>query len=222
MGIIIAIDGPAGAGKSTVARRVASQLGYTYIDTGAMYRAVAYWALRQNLEVNDAHRMEVLAEAAEIRLVTETGTVLLNGEDVSQAIREARVSEAASQVATIAGVRRALVVKQREMAGQANVVMEGRDIGSVVFPDATLKIFLDAAQGERVRRRVDQLGAPDTGQIREQMADRDRRDTERAEAPLTQAPDAVYVDSTGLSIDEVTAAILKLIRGRVTNGKAQH
>jgi cytidylate kinase len=222
MGIIIAIDGPAGAGKSTVSRRVASQLGYTYIDTGAMYRAVAYWALRQNLEVNDAHRMEVLAEAAEIRLVTETGTVLLNGEDVSQAIREARVSEAASQVATIAGVRRALVVKQREMAGQANVVMEGRDIGSVVFPDATLKIFLDAAQGERVRRRVDQLGAPDTGQIREQMADRDRRDTERAEAPLTQAPDAVYVDSTGLSIDEVTAAILKLIRGRVTNGKAQH
>jgi cytidylate kinase len=220
MGIIIAIDGPAGAGKSTIARRVASQLGYTYIDTGAMYRAVAYWALTQNLEVTDLHRMEMLAEAAEIRLLTETGSVLLNGEDVSMAIREARVSDAASQVATIAGVRRALVAKQREMAGQANVVMEGRDIGTVVFPDATLKIFLDADQGERVRRRVDQVGARDVGQVREQIADRDRRDFERAEAPLTQAPDAVYLDSTGLSIDEVTEAILKLIRGRVTNGRA--
>jgi cytidylate kinase len=164
--------------------------------------------------------METLAEAAEIRLVTETSGVWLNGEDVSAAIREARVSEAASQVATIAGVRRALVAKQREMAGQANIVMEGRDIGTVVFPDATLKIFLDADQGERVRRRVDQVGAPDSGQVREQIADRDRRDIERAEAPLTQAPDAVYLDSTGLSIDEVTEAILKLIRGRVTNGWA--
>jgi cytidylate kinase len=220
MGIIIAIDGPAGAGKSTIARRVASQLGYTYIDTGAMYRAVAYWALTQSLEVTDAHRMETLAEAAEIELVTETCSVLLNGEDVSAAIREARVSDAASQVATIAGVRRALVAKQREMAGHANVVMEGRDIGTVVFPEATLKIFLDADQGERVRRRVDQAGARDADQMREQLADRDKRDIERAEAPLTQAPDAVYMDSTGLSIDEVTEAIVKLIRGRVTNGRA--
>jgi cytidylate kinase len=220
MGIVIAIDGPAGAGKSTIARRVAAQLGYTYIDTGAMYRAVAYWALTQKLEVTDSHRMEALAEAAEIRLVTETGSVLLNGEDVSAAIREARVSDAASQVATIAGVRRALVAKQRELAGRANVVMEGRDIGTVVFPEATLKIFLDADQGERVRRRVDQVGARDAGHVREQIADRDKRDTERAEAPLTQAPDAVYLDSTGLSIDEVTEAIVKLIRGRVTNGRA--
>ena len=220
MGIIIAIDGPAGAGKSTIARRVAAQLGYTYIDTGAMYRAVAYWALTQNLSVTDPHRMEALAEAAEIRLVTETSSVLLNGEDVSAAIREARVSDAASQVATIAGVRRALVAKQRQMAGQANIVMEGRDIGTVVFPEATLKIFLDADQGERVRRRVDQVGARDEGRVREQMADRDKRDIGRAEAPLTQAPDAVYLDSTGLSIDEVTEAILKLIRGRVTNGWA--
>jgi CMP/dCMP kinase len=220
MGIIIAIDGPAGAGKSTVARRVASQLGYTYIDTGAMYRAVAYWALTQKLEVNDAHRMETLAQAADIQLVTETSSVLLNGEDVSGAIRESRVSDAASQVATIPGVRRALVAKQREMAGQANIVMEGRDIGTVVFPDATLKIFLDADQGERVRRRVDQVGAADASQVHEQIADRDRRDIGRAEAPLFQAPDAVYLDSTGLSIDEVTESILKLIRSRVTNGRA--
>jgi cytidylate kinase len=220
MGIIIAIDGPAGAGKSTIARRIASQLGYTYIDTGAMYRAVAYWALTQNIAVSDAHRMEALAEAAEIRLVTETGSVLLNGGDVTAAIREPRVSDAASQVATIAGVRRALVAKQRAMAGEANIVMEGRDIGTVVFPEATLKIFLDANQSERVKRRVDQLGAKDSGAVREQIADRDRRDIERAEAPLSQAPDAIYLDSTGLSIDEVTEAIIKLIRGRVTNGRA--
>lgn len=219
MGIVIAIDGPAGAGKSTIARRVAAQLGYTYIDTGAMYRSVALWALRENMPVTDAHRMEQLAEAAEIRLITETSRVLLNGEDVSDAIREARVSDAASQVATIAGVRRALVSKQRAIAGFSNVVMEGRDIGTVVFPDATLKVFLDADQGERVRRRVDQLGAV-AETVREQIADRDRRDIQRAEAPLTQAPDAVYLDSTSLSIDEVAEAILKLIRARVTNGKA--
>ena len=221
MGIIIAIDGPAGAGKSTIARRVAAQLGYTYIDTGAMYRAVALWAIRQNLQVNDAHRMEQLAEAAEIQLVTETGSVLLNGEDVSQEIREPRVSEASSQVATIGGVRRALVAKQRAMAGLANIVMEGRDIGTVVFPEATLKIFLDANQGERVRRRVDQLGAEDSVRVRDQIAERDQRDTQRAEAPLTQAPDAVYLDSTDLSIDEVALAIVKMIRARVTNGKAR-
>jgi cytidylate kinase len=163
--------------------------------------------------------MEQLAEAAEIRLITETSRVLLNGEDVSDAIRDARVSDAASQVATIAGVRRALVAKQRAIAGVANVVMEGRDIGTVVFPDATLKIFLDADQGERVRRRVDQLGTAAEA-VREQIADRDRRDIQRAEAPLTQAPDAVYLDSTDLSIDAVAEAILKLIRARVTNGKA--
>jgi cytidylate kinase len=221
MGIVIAIDGPAGAGKSTIARRVAAQLGYTYIDTGAMYRSVALWALREKMPVTDAHRMEQLAEAADIRLITETSRVLLNGEDVSEAIREARVSDTASQVATIAGVRRALVAKQRAIAGFANVVMEGRDIGTVVFPDATLKIFLDADQGERVRRRVDQLGAVEEA-VREQIADRDRRDIQRAEAPLTQAPDAVYLDSTSLSIDEVAEAILKLIRARVTNGKAHN
>jgi cytidylate kinase len=223
MGIIIAIDGPAGAGKSTIARRVATQLGYTYIDTGAMYRAVALWALRENLEVSDQHRMEMLAEAASIRLITETDSVVLNGEDVSEAIRAPQISEAASQVATIPGVRRALVAKQREMSSAANIVMEGRDIGTVVFPNATLKIFLDADQGERVRRRADQLGpAEDAGRVREQIAERDYRDRNRAEAPLTQAPDAVYLDSTGLSIEQVAAAILKLIRARVTNGKARH
>ena len=222
MGIVIAIDGPAGAGKSTVARRVAEQLGYTYVDTGAMYRAVALWGIRRRVEADDSHRMEQLAEAATIQLITETGSVLLNGEDVSEAIRESRISEAASVVATIPGVRRALVAKQREIAVSTSIVMEGRDIGTVVFPEATLKVFLDADQGERVRRRVDQIGANDMDGVREQIEDRDGRDRSRAESPLTQAPDAVYMDSTGLSIEEVTEAIIKMIRARVTNGKAQH
>ncbi len=222
MGIVIAIDGPAGAGKSTLARRIALQLGYTYVDTGAMYRAVALWGIRREIASDDEHRMEQLAEAATIQLLTESGSVLLNGEDVSDAIREARISEAASVVATIPGVRRALVAKQREIASRASIVMEGRDIGTVVFPEATLKIFLDADQGERVRRRVDQMGADDAESVREQIAYRDGRDRARVESPLVQAPDAVYLDSTGLSIEEVAETIIKMIRARVTNGKAHH
>jgi CMP/dCMP kinase len=220
MSNVIAIDGPAGAGKSTVARRVAEQLGYTYIDSGAMFRAVALWAVRQNLEVTDMHRMEQLAEAASIEL-TDSQHVLLNDEDVTEAIREPQVSEAASQVAVIPAVRRALLTKQREIAANANVVMEGRDIGTVAFPNATLKIFLDADPGERARRRSDQLGQ-DSVNVSQEMEERDRRDRTRAEAPLTQAPDAIYLDSTNLSIEEVIEAILRLARLRLTNGKTQH
>jgi cytidylate kinase len=219
MGIIIAIDGPAGAGKSTVARRVAEHLGFTYIDSGAMFRAVALWAVRQNVDPTDMHRMEQLAEAASITL--SPNRVLLNEEDVTESIREPRVSDAASQVAVIPGVRRSLLNKQREIAAHSNVVMEGRDIGSVVFPNATLKIFLDADPGERVRRRVDQLGQ-DPAEVTQEMADRDRRDRTRAEAPLAQAPDAIYLDSTNMNIDEVIEAILRLARLRLTNGKTPH
>jgi CMP/dCMP kinase len=219
MGIIIAIDGPAGAGKSTVARRVAEHLGFTYIDSGAMFRAVALWAVRQNVDPTDMHRMEQLAEAASITL--SPNRVLLNEEDVTESIREPRVSDAASQVAVIPGVRRSLLNKQREIAAHSNVVMEGRDIGSVVFPNATLKIFLDADPGERVRRRVDQLGQ-DSAEVTQEMADRDRRDRTRAEAPLAQAPDAIYLDSTNMNIDEVIEAILRLARLRLTNGKTPH
>lgn len=219
MGIIIAIDGPAGAGKSTVARRVAELLGFTYIDSGAMFRAVALWAVRQNVDPTDMHRMEQLAEAASITL--SPNRVLLNEEDVTEFIREPRVSDAASQVAVIPGVRRSLLNKQREIAAHANVVMEGRDIGSVVFPSATLKIFLDADPGERVRRRVDQLGQ-DSAEVTQEMAERDRRDRTRVEAPLAQAPDAIYLDSTNMNIDEVIEAILRLARQRLTNGKTSH
>lgn len=220
--VVIAVDGPAGAGKSTIARRVAARLGFTYIDTGAMYRAVALWALRQGVVTSDMHRMEQLARAADIQL-EPGGGVRLNGEDVTAAIRTPEVSEAASQAAVIGGVRRAMVDKQRAMGERTSVVMEGRDIGTVVFPAADVKIFLDANPDERVRRRFAEdlgKGAAVTAEaVATQIRERDRRDSTRAEAPLTQAPDAVYLDSTGLTIDQVEEAVLELVRARVTNGK---
>ena len=218
MAIVIAIDGPAAAGKSTIARRLAARLGFTYIDSGAMYRAVALWALRQKLDPADMHRMEQLARAAGIDLEADGARVVLNGEDVTEAIRATEVSRAASLVATIPGVRRALLEKQRAIGEQNNVVMEGRDIGSVVFPNADLKIFLDAEAQERVRRRAAEVRV-DREAVSHQIRERDDRDRTRAEAPLTQAPDAVYVDSTGLSIEEVEESILKLVRARISNGK---
>lgn len=218
MAIVIAIDGPAAAGKSTIARRLAARLGFIYIDSGAMYRAVALWALREKLDPSDHHRMEQLALAAGITLKEDGAHVLLNGEDVTEAIRAPEVSRAASLVATISGVRRALVEKQRDIGSQNNVVMEGRDIGSVVFPNADVKVFLDAQSEERVRRRAAEVNGS-SEVISRQLRERDERDRTRAEAPLTQPPDAVYVDSTGLSIDEVEETILRLVRARITNGK---
>jgi cytidylate kinase len=219
--VVVAIDGPAGAGKSTIAKRLAGRLGFTYIDTGAMYRAVALWGLRQSVGLDDMHRMEQLALAAEIELAP--GRIHLNGEDVTDAIRTPEVANGASRIAVIPGVRRAMVAKQREIGERASIVMEGRDIGTVVFPAADVKIFLDANPRERVRRRLQEEiakgAAVSEAALAAQMKERDQRDSTRADAPLSQAPDAVYLDSTGLTLDEVEEAALKIVRTRVTNGK---
>jgi cytidylate kinase len=219
--VVVAIDGPAGAGKSTIAKRLAARLNFTYIDTGAMYRAVALWGFRQSVDMADMHRMEQLAIASQIELTP--GRIALNGEDITDLIRTVDVANGASKVSAIPGVRRALVAKQREMGERTSVVMEGRDIGTVVFPKADVKIFLDADPAERVRRRFDESKTKgesvSEAQLAAQMRERDQRDSTRADSPLAQAPDAVYLDSTGMSLDQVEEAILKIVRSRVTNGK---
>jgi cytidylate kinase len=216
--ITVAIDGPAAAGKSTLARRIADKLGFICIDTGAMYRAVALWAMRTRVALSDMHRLEQLAREANIEFVSGSSSVLLNGEDVTEAIRAPELGDAASQVSQVPAVRRALVRKQRDIGETASVVMEGRDIGTMVFPDATVKIFLDASPEVRAERRAQEFAMPAVA-VAEQIAQRDLRDRTRTESPLVQAPDAVYVDTTGLSIDEVEAALLKIVRDRTSNGK---
>ena len=221
--IIVAIDGPAGAGKSTVARRVADRLGCIYIDSGAMYRCVALWALRNRTPLDDMHRLEQLAREAKIDFAPGSPVVLLNGEDVTDAIRDRQVTDAASKVSAIPGVRRALVKLQRGIGEHASVVMEGRDIGTVVFPEADVKIFLDANHSVRTGRRVRQMTtagkAAEQDEVASDLDERDRRDRTRSESPLVQAPDAVYVDTTGMSIDEVEQELLRIIRERTSNGK---
>ncbi len=212
--VIIAIDGPAGAGKSTIARSLAHRLGYTYIDTGAMYRAVALWALRANIDLDDLHRLEQLAREARIEF--DGDTVLLNGEDVTASIREPGISDAASKVSIAPGVRRAMREEQQRIGAQTSVVMEGRDIGTIVFPEAQVKIYLDADPDIRASRRAKETGAA-VDHVAQEIADRDRRDRSRTEAPLMQAPDAEYLDTTNLTRTEAEEAILKIIRRRISN-----
>ncbi len=184
-----------------------------------MYRALALWALRAGIDLDDLHRLEQLARQAHIEFGPDGETIQLNGEDVTAAIRDPKVSEAASKVSVAPGVRRALREEQRRIGSANPVVMEGRDIGTVVFPDAQVKVFLDADPDIRADRRAKETGAA-VDKVAREMAERDRRDRTRAEAPLMQAPDAEYVDTSRLSPAEVEEAILKLVRKRTSNGKA--
>jgi cytidylate kinase len=217
---IIAIDGPVGSGKSTLARRVAELLGYVYIDTGAMYRALALKALRGGLSLDAPDQLVALARETRIDLRAEHATqrVFLDGEDVTTAIRTPEVSQGASKVAVVPGVRQVLVAEQRRAGEQGGVVMEGRDIGSVVFPDAGLKIFLTASPEVRAERRWrehQQKGeAIDLARTLEEIHERDQRDRERLTSPLVRAPDAVVVDSTAMEPEEVARLVVMLAKGQ--------
>ncbi len=216
--MIVAIDGPAGAGKSTIARRVAARLGAVYIDTGAMYRAVAVRALRANANLADAAALEALASASEIRFEPGNSRVLLNGEDVTEAIRKPEISAAASKASAVPAVRRVLVGMQRRMGSSGSVVMEGRDIGTVVFPNAEVKVFLDADPEVRAARRIRELEekgqAPPAAEVAREIQERDHRDSTRADSPLVCAADAVRIDTTALSLDQVESAILEIVHQR--------
>jgi cytidylate kinase len=205
--MVIAIDGPAGAGKSTVARALAVKLGFTYLDSGAMYRCVALAALRRGADADDAGAMAELAGSIVIALEGER--VELDGEDVSAAIREPAVTEASSRVSVHPGVREAMVARQRELIAAGRYVAEGRDIGTVVSPDSPLKVFLTASAEERARRRAAQLGE-DAETVLAAQRERDRRDETREHSALRAAADAVEIDTTGFSQDEIVARIAKL------------
>ena len=220
--LIIAIDGPVGSGKSTLARRVAELMGYIYIDTGAMYRALALKALRSGISFDRDDDLETLARGTRIDLRAQGGTqqVFLDGEDVTTAIRTPEVSQAASKIAVVSGVRHVLVAEQRRAGQQGGVVMEGRDIGSVVFPDAGMKIFLTASPETRAERRYhehQQKGdSIDLARTLVEIHERDQRDRERTTSPLVRAPDAVVIDSTAMEAEEVARLVVMLANARAS------
>ncbi|MGA6947323.1 MAG: (d)CMP kinase [Solirubrobacterales bacterium] len=209
--MVIAIDGPAGAGKSTVARGVARALGFTYLDSGAMYRAVALAAIERGIDPDDGDRLGEMAWGLAIDF--DGDTVRLDGKPVEGRIRSPEVTIAASKVSVHPQVRQAMVKRQRELIAAGNYVAEGRDIGTVVSPNSPLKVFLTAAEGERARRRAADSGES-VGEVQKAMRDRDRRDQERADSPLRVAEDSVSIDTTDLSPDEVVERIAELARER--------
>jgi len=221
MRIVIAIDGPSGVGKSTAARAVAERLGYLYVDSGAMYRAVALRVWEEGLNPLNAPAVNALTAQLQVDLQPTDGSVrvLLDSRDVTDALRRPEISQAASQCAMIPEVRRLLVAQQQRIGSGGGVVMEGRDIGSVVFPNAELKIFLDADAEERARRRHEQhleQGIQSSLEMtRKEVEERDRRDRERTVSPLVQAPDAVYLDTTAMTVDEVVGVIVRLVEKKV-------
>ncbi len=225
--LTIAIDGPAGSGKSTVARQVADMLGYLYLDSGAMYRALALKALERGLSLDDEPGLAALARATHIELKPATpeqaaagvkNRVFLDAREVTSEIRTEKVAEAASRLATLAGVRQVLVAEQQKAGAGSGIVMEGRDIGTVVFPRAELKIFLDASPEVRAERRwkehQDKGDSFNLAQVLEEVRERDRRDRERKVSPLVRAADAVLVDNTAMDAEETARLIVMLARER--------
>jgi cytidylate kinase len=217
--LVVAIDGPAGSGKSTIAARLARKLGYINLESGAMYRALALKALEAGTALDNEEALRGLAEQSQIELIpAEDGNrVLLEGRDVSQRIREAEVTAAASRVSVHPAVRRIMVDRQRAMGEHGGVVMEGRDIGTVVFPNAEVKIFLDADATVRAERRLLQNAAVASNNAKEvmaEMADRDLRDQSRKASPLVAAPDAVHIDSTHQTIDDVVSKVEELVQAK--------
>lgn len=211
---VIAIDGPAGAGKSTVGRAVAAELGVDYLDTGAMYRAVTHAVLRRGVDPHDEADVARVAATLDLTVDDVDGRtrVVVDGEDATVAIRGREVTSAVSAVAANSAVRAELVERQREwVAAHDGGVVEGRDIGSVVFPDADLKLFVTASPRVRAERRVAETGG-DIDEVETSIIERDRRDSSRADSPLVEAPDSQVVDTTGLSIDEVVAQIVEMLQ----------
>jgi CMP/dCMP kinase len=216
--IVIAIDGPSGAGKGTISRTISARLGYRHVDTGAMYRAVAWKALHDRVAVDDEAVVAALADRATI--VVEGGTVSIDGHDVTTAIRTPEIDKGAAAVARLPRVREVLVARQRALGRDGGVVMEGRDIGTVVFPHADVKIYLDASAEERARRRANDPAhtGSQSGQaaVAAAIQARDTSDTTRAVSPLTLAPDSVLIDTTSMPIDEVVERVLELVRAKIT------
>ncbi len=221
---IVAIDGPSGAGKSTLARELAKRLGYLHLDTGAMYRATALAARRAGVSLDDAEALGRLCEALDLRFENSVDgmRIFLNGEDVSEMIRTPEISTASSDVSVVSEVRRQMVRLQREMGRDGGVVAEGRDIGTVVFPDTRAKFYLDASVEERSRRRWMELKAkgmeePFTKVIAD-IRSRDRNDTSRLDSPLRRAEDAIYIDSTDMSPEDVLDVIIRMVRDMEAEG----